>query len=226
MPGERGARGREIVVGSQEARENDLARRPSRERRGDSEQGAETSHVARDDHDRPLPLLVGPALRCQGRVLAENRLLEGLQGRARLDAQLVDEQPSRLPIDLEGLGLPARAVEGAHELRAKPLAERVLADERLELPDEIGVTAELEVGFDSALEGGETELLEPEDLSLGERLACEIGQCRPAPEAESVAKEPSCELGRGLVEPPRRAVRSGAGRARLGRPGSDSRGRA
>ena len=104
-----------------------------------------------------------PALRCQGRVLAQNRLLELVQGRARLDAELVDEQPPRLPIDLEGLGLPARAVEGAHELRAKPLAERMLADERLELPDELGVTAELEVGLDSALERGETELLEPAD---------------------------------------------------------------
>ena len=71
----------------------------------------------------------------------------------------------------------------------------MLADEHLELPDEIGVTAELEVRFEAALEGGETELLEAQDLCLSERLVGEIGERRSAPEPESVTEELSRKLG-------------------------------
>src|SRR5207253_1477999 len=43
------------------------------------------------------------------RVVAENRALELLQRRTRLDSQLVDEQPSRVAIRLECVRLPADA---------------------------------------------------------------------------------------------------------------------
>ena len=44
----------------------------------------------------------------------------------------------------------------------------MLRDDRLELPDELAVTAELKVGFEPRLHGGEPQLLEPGDLALGE----------------------------------------------------------
>ena len=37
--------------------------------------------------------------------MAEDRLLELVEGRARLDAELVDEQPPGLAVDLERLDL-------------------------------------------------------------------------------------------------------------------------
>ena len=129
-------------------------------------------------------------------VLVEDRPLELLKGRARLDAQLVDEQTPRLPIDLERLRLPSGAVERQHELRAKPLAERMLADERLELCDELSVAPECEVGVDAPLERDEPEFLETEDLSLGERLVRDVGERRAAPERECVTEEPRSGLGR------------------------------
>ena len=51
-------------------------------------------------------------------------LLELLQGRARLDAELLHEQAARLPVDLERVRLPTRAVQRPHQLaRAGARAE-------------------------------------------------------------------------------------------------------
>ena len=56
------------------------------------------------------------------------------------------------------------AVEGEHELPAQPLAQRVLGDEGLELADELGMAAELELGVDQLLPRRRAELLEPRHL--------------------------------------------------------------
>ena len=103
--GERGARGRKLTVVAQEPSQDELARGPSSERLGDREEVVEPLRVGCDDHDRSLSRRRGRLLRGQGRVLAKDRLLELVQGRARLDAELVDEQPPRLAIDLERLDL-------------------------------------------------------------------------------------------------------------------------
>ena len=129
--------------------------------------------------------------------MPQDRLLELVQRRARLDPELVDEQPPRLAIDLERLDLPAGAVERAHEHRAQPLAQGVRADECLELSDELGVAAECEVGLDPQLERPQAELFESRDLDLRERLVDEVGERRPAPEGESLAQSCRRELGRG-----------------------------
>ena len=73
-------------------------------------------------------------------------------------------------------------------LRAEPLAQRVLGDQRLELADHVAVMPEREVGLDPPFERGEAELLEARALVPGERLR-ELGECRPAPERERVAQQ-------------------------------------
>ena len=74
-------------------------------------------------------------------VLAEDRLLELLEAGARLDPELVEQGGARRPVRVERLGLAARAVEREHQLGAERLAQRVLGDERLQLPDELGRAA-------------------------------------------------------------------------------------
>ena len=68
------------------------------------------------------------------RLVTEDLRLEPLELRAGLDAQLLDEPSTRVLIRVESLRLPARAVEGQHELAAQGFTERVLTHERFELP--------------------------------------------------------------------------------------------
>ena len=57
--------------------------------------------------------------------MPEDRLLELLQQRARLDAQLIDERAARRLVCGKGLRLPSGAVEREHELPTQPFAERL-----------------------------------------------------------------------------------------------------
>ena len=49
--------------------------------------------------------------------------------------------------------------------------------------------AECQLGFDSPLDGCEPDLLETLDRDLGERLRCEVGEGRSAPEVERILEE-------------------------------------
>ena len=103
--------------------------------------------------------------RLQRRVVLQDGPLQLLQGRARLDAELVDERAASLPVGLQGLRLPAGPVQRRHEVAPQALPERMLRDQRLQLPDELAVPAEREVGVDAQLDGRQPDLLEPRDRS-------------------------------------------------------------
>ncbi len=126
--------------------------------------------------------------------------MHAAQERARLEAELLDEQLPALAIDLERLRLPTGAVEREHQLRPEPLPERMLANERLELRDEVGVSADRELRLGAFLEQCEVELLEARDLLLGERLVAELGERLAAPEGECLVEQ---------LRPPRGLVRPG-----------------
>ena len=104
-------------------------------------------------------------------------------------------------IGLERLGLAPRAVEREHQLAAERLAQRVLADERLELADHVAVPPELEIGVDALPQRDEPELLEAADLRLREvleartrraagraRARARAGGARAAPAAVAAAR--------------------------------------
>ena len=95
----------------------------------------------------------------------------------------------------ERLGLAARPIEGEHEQLAKPLAEGVLQDERLELRDEVGGTAELDLGRDPLLDRDGTELVKTPGFGLRPLLEGELGQRRAAPEVERAHEERAALLG-------------------------------
>ena len=134
-------------------------------------------------HERPL--------------LAEDRAIEGLQLRPWLDPELLDERSARIVIGRERLGLAAAPVEREHQLTPEPLAQRLRADERLDLRDELGVRPKLEVGGDPLLEHAEAQILEPVDLRLRERLQLEIGERRATPQSERLAEQQRLLLGLG-----------------------------
>jgi hypothetical protein len=117
-------------------------------------------------------------------ILAQDGLLELAQRGARLQPQLLVECRARVLVAGESVGLPARAVEGEHELTAQALAVGVLGDEGLELRNQRDVVAELELGVDQILAGDQAQLLEAQDLGRGERLVGEVGERRAAPQGE------------------------------------------
>ncbi|MBA3261287.1 MAG: hypothetical protein H0T69_02190 [Thermoleophilaceae bacterium] len=126
------------------------------------------------------------------RILAQDCLLQLSQLAAWLDPELFGQNPTSVLVDLERIGLAPGAVEREHELFPEALAQRVAAHELLELPDQVRMAAELEVGGDPILECRAAKLFQPADLGLRERLVAEIGERRAAPQRES-----TCELVRG-----------------------------
>jgi hypothetical protein len=117
--------------------------------------------------------------------------MEVLQLGTRLEPEFVDELFPRLLVRLERLCLSPRSVEGEHELTARPLAKRLLVDERLQLANELGVVAEREPRLNQLLPGCEAKLFEPADLILRPALVREIGECGAAPERERLRQRRS-----------------------------------
>ena len=74
-------------------------------------------------------------------ILAEDGRLELAERRARLQAELVDQQGPETLIRLQRLGLTARPVEGHDQLGPEALAEGIEADQGLQLADQLGVPA-------------------------------------------------------------------------------------
>src|SRR6476659_100628 len=85
-------------------------------------------------------------------LVTEDLRLYPSELRAGLDSELLDEAGARILIDVQGFRLPARAIEGKHELPAKSLAERMASNQPLELADDVAVPAECEIRLDPLLE--------------------------------------------------------------------------
>ena len=76
----------------------------------------------------------------------------------------------------------------------------MVADEAFELADDLGVTAEREIGFEAQLERSQPQLLEPADLVAGERLVLELRKGWAAPQPERLPQQVAGLLGGALAE--------------------------
>ena len=92
-------------------------------------------------------------------------------------------------VQLKRFRLPARAVEGEHELRDEPLTVSVLVDERTKLTHEVVVASEGEIRVDPLLQRTQALLLEACDLGgAGAEERC-VGEHLAAPEPERFPRE-------------------------------------
>ena len=160
-------------------------------------------------------------------ILPQDRPLQLLERRARIDPELVDESPARLLVGVQRFCLPTRPIERRHQIHPQALTERVLGDQCLELSDQLVVAPEREVGVDPQLQRCQPDLLEPGDRRLGEALVDEVRERWSSPQSEGVA-EPLRRIGRKAASQQasslrRPAARSGGDRARRARPGRRSR---
>ena len=188
---EPGRRGPELGCVRHKPGEDHDARRVSREQLGHRDQGVDAGLVRDRDEDRPLRNLAdsgGWRFEIERRVLPEDRPLQLMKRGARFDPESVDEGPARFLVGVKGLSLPARAVQGRHQLSPETLAERVLGDEGFELSDQLVVAPEREVGVDPQLDCCKPDLAEPSDGRLGEALVGEVRERRASPERQRVAE--------------------------------------
>ena len=164
--------------------------------------------------------------------MLEDRALELLQRPARLQAQLLPQQLARLPVHRQRVSLPAGPIQREHQLPAQPLLQRVGGDQRLDLPDQLTVGSQRQIGLDPVLQRRQPRFLQPCDRSLRERLVRELGKRLSPPQPQRRAQP---LLSRGPhrrrpapAAPQRQAPRTGPrrpARARppAGRPGPASR---
>ncbi len=120
-------------------RQDQLLRRPPRERLGQADQLLRVPLGTKYDKDGPLR--GGSRRKGDPCVLLQDCPFELSKRAAGLDPELIDERAPGRVVRLESFGLSARAVEREHQLRSNALAQRVLGDEGLQFADETGVSA-------------------------------------------------------------------------------------
>ena len=99
-------------------------------------------------------------------ALPEDLGLEHLQGRTRLDTELVDQQRSHSRVGGQRLGLPSRPVESGDEGGPEALPERITLSEPFQLADHLAARAEVDPGGEEVLEQPHPYFLELRTLGL------------------------------------------------------------
>src|SRR6185312_8429155 len=134
---------------TEEPHEDQLALTLPRKGHGDLEEGFRLTLVPNHGDDRPgRPVRGSLVRRRQLRVVAEHRPLELLERGARLDPELLDEVSAGIAVRLERLRLPPGAVERAHQQGARALTQRMLANKRFDLADDVGMPPARQIGLE------------------------------------------------------------------------------
>ena len=116
-------------------------------------------------------------------------MLERLELGGGIEPEFVAERGPQVGVGPQRFGPAARAVERQHELGGEALAERMLADESLQLADQLAGQATAQVGIDPQLDRLQAQLVEPEDLGLRERFVGEVLVGPTPPQAERFAED-------------------------------------
>ena len=120
--------------------------------------------------------------------MSQDRTLELLQRRPRLEPQLPDQRRPGSPERLERFGLTSAPVERQHLLCPQPLSQRMLGNERLELRDQVAVLPGSEIGLEAPLKREQPQLLEARACSPREAGFRNVPEGCAAPELQRRAK--------------------------------------
>jgi hypothetical protein len=147
---EPGRRGAKLCRVRHDVGQDHDARQVSHERLRHRQQRVGPGLVRDRNENRPLGGLPrNGCFQLQRGVLPEDRPFELLESRTGLDSELVHEHSAGSLVGLQRLRLPAGAIQRRHQIPPQAFAERVLGDQFLELPDQLVLAAECEVGVDS-----------------------------------------------------------------------------
>ncbi len=117
----------------------------------------------------------------------EDEIVEGPEAFAGSGTEVVVESMTDVPVDSEGLGNAAAAVEGRHQMGGDLLVPRVLVGEFGQGGDEVGVPAEAQFDFGAGQLGGEPLVLHDLAGLLGP-LARQAGKRVALPEVVGIVE--------------------------------------
>jgi hypothetical protein len=120
----------------------------------------------------------------QGGVGVEDLLVQGAQLGAWFDAHVGGDELAGVVVSSQGVGLPARAVQGEHVQGVQVLIQRVGTGELAEFGDGFGVAAEVQAGLQPDLQCLQPQLTEPVPFSLPERVGRYVGERLAPPQRQ------------------------------------------
>ena len=159
--------------------------------------------------DRPRRRLA--VRRLEGGIGREDLLVQPLQLRIGVDAELGAERAAGVGVGRQRLALPLAAIQREHEPFPQPLTERILPDQAAQFHDDRVVAARPQVDVESCLQCLKARLGQQLHLGPPQVGGGHVGQRLALPQRQRVAQESARALPRG----PDGGVRS---RAELGEP--------
>jgi hypothetical protein len=151
--------------------------------------------VAADQAGQPLGQVVGRCGRClagsfEGGVLDQDPLVQPLQLRRGVDAQLLSQHLPPLLVDPKRVGLATRPVQRHHQQPTKALPGRLGRHQPLQLPHQAAMPTRGQPHLDQRLHRPQAQLLQPRRRSLRPRPIRELGQRRPPPQPQRRLQQP------------------------------------
>jgi hypothetical protein len=126
-----------------------------------------------------------------GRLAPQDGLLQPLQRRTGIQAQLLGQAPAGAGVGVQRVGRTAGAVQREHRQLDEALPGRVLGGQPGQLRQQRPVPAQLQVGRRGLLDGVQAQLLQVGAEPVPEPLVGRVVQGRAAPQGERVAQQPA-----------------------------------
>jgi hypothetical protein len=112
----------------------------------------------------------------------------------RLESELITQQHAHAFVRHKRVGLPTASIEREHEVAPKSLAVGMLANERLELADELNVLAGLELGRDVTLQRAREFLPQTRRLHGQSGVGAYTAERLTAPERDRGGESVACVI--------------------------------
>ncbi len=132
--------------------------------------------------------------RPRGLELAQRRVVEhdplfqlGEFGRG-IETQLLAQPSAQRAERSQCVALATCPIQRQHQVRRQSLSQRMLADQALELTDQLACPARPQIGIDAVLDRCHPQLVQPSDLGLGERLERELLQGATTPQRQRLTE--------------------------------------
>ncbi len=114
--------------------------------------------------------------------------MQAAQAAAGFGAELVDEDLAGALVGGQRLAGLAVVIEREHEQPVPPLAQRMSRGQLPQLGDDLGVTAQVQVGVDADLQRLQPQLGQGRAIPRGQQVGIHVGQRLASPQRQRLAR--------------------------------------